>query len=226
VAVGRWGQHRPPPGGSRGARTRGLLLSALALVLVPGCFGEDLEVVAAEPPTTSTSTPATASSLDTTTDTPSTTTSSTVATTTTVEVTTTTTVATTTTESPTTTEAPPPPSGADASLAFINAKRADNGLDPLQLDPKLADVAHGWAHQLAEDKNLRHNPNVGDEIPNHYRTWGENVGYAGSPSGLDQAWWESDGHRANILGSNFSTVGIAFAVDENGTTWGVQVFAG
>jgi uncharacterized protein YkwD len=46
------------------------------------------------------------------------------------------------------------------------------------------------------------------------------------PGGLDQAWWESDGHRANILGENYEAVGIAFVPDGRGTYWAVQIFGG
>lgn len=114
------------------------------------------------------------------------------------------------------------------SLAFVNQKRAEQGRATLQVDPRLTELARGWASQLAADKNLRHNPNLGDEVLGGlgYRAAGENVGYAGSASAIDEGWWNSDGHRRNILSRDFHAIGIAFVVDDEGTYWGVQVFAG
>jgi uncharacterized protein YkwD len=141
-----------------------------------------------------------------------------------------TTVVTTTTTAPPppTTQPPPPPpaTAADASVAYVNQRRADNGRAALQVDPALVALADGWAHQLASDKNLRHNPQLNQQIPNGYRAWGENVGYAWAADVIDNGWWNSEGHRNNILSANYDSVGIAFVVDDSGTYWGVQVFGG
>jgi uncharacterized protein YkwD len=115
---------------------------------------------------------------------------------------------------------------AEESLAFVNQMRAENGRDPLQVDPELTVMADNWADQIATDQNLRHNPNLGEQAPDDYRAVGENVGYARSSSSIDNGWWDSEGHRENILRSSFDAIGIAFVVDEDGTYWGVQVFAG
>jgi uncharacterized protein YkwD len=96
----------------------------------------------------------------------------------------------------------------------------------LQLDPELVTMAENWAAQLASDKNLRHNPNLAQQAPDHYMAVGENVGYAGSAGAIDTGWWNSPGHRENILRPAFQAVGIAFVTDNSGTVWGVQVFAG
>jgi uncharacterized protein YkwD len=112
------------------------------------------------------------------------------------------------------------------SLAFVNQRRAESGLPALEADPDLTAMAEGWAQQIAADQNLRHNPNLGEEAPDDYTSIGENVGYAPSAGMIDQGWWESEGHRENILRSSFQAIGIAFVLDGDGTTWGVQVFAG
>ena len=48
-----------------------------------------------------------------------------------------------------------------------------------------------------------------------YRAWGENIAYIGGvsdPSALAEKfmtnWMNSSGHRANILSSNFSSIGV------------------
>jgi uncharacterized protein YkwD len=161
-----------------------------------------------------------------------TTTASTSTTTTTTVPTTTTTAPTTTstTEPPTTesTEAPPPADNTPElrSLAFVNAKRGENGRGHLEMDPALTAAAEGWAAELVRTQELGHNPNLGDDVPDHFHTWGENVAYSSTDSNIDQMWWESEGHRNNILGEGYTSIGIAFVLDNDGLWWAVQVFAG
>lgn len=115
---------------------------------------------------------------------------------------------------------------ADQSVAFVNQKRAENGRGALTVDPELQAAAEEWARQMAVDQNMRHDPARGDKMPGHYSAWGENVAYGYSQPSIDQAWWESDGHRANILGRQYDAVGIAFVRDPDGTYWAVQIFGG
>jgi uncharacterized protein YkwD len=160
----------------------------------------------------------------------STTTSTSTSTSTSTTTSTTTTVPATTT----TTEAPPPPppppnpdrTWEERSLAFVNQKRSENGAGALQMDPDLTAMAEGWAGELVNRQDLGHNPNLGEQIPDRFRAWGENVAYSYSADNIDQMWWESDGHRANILGSSYDSIGIAFTEDGNGQVWAVQVFGG
>jgi uncharacterized protein YkwD len=111
-------------------------------------------------------------------------------------------------------------------VAFVNQRRAENGLGPLTVDPELQVDAEEWARQMAVEQNMYHDPDRGTKMPPHYGWWGENVAMGPDPGGLDQAWWESDGHRANILGENYEAVGIAFVPDGRGTYWAVQIFGG
>ena len=47
-----------------------------------------------------------------------------------------------------------------------------------------------------------------------YRTAGENIamGYA-TPAGVVEAWMNSEGHRANILSANYTTLGVVYVAD-------------
>jgi len=166
---------------------------------------------------------------------PATTATTLASTTTTVPATTTTVPPTTTTTEPPppSTEPPPPPpppeedrSVEERSLAFVNQKRSENGSGGLSMDPDLTAAAEGWAAELVRSQELGHNPNLGDAVPDRFRTWGENVAYSSTADNIDQMWWESDGHRANILNSAYTSIGIAFVEDGSGTTWAVQVFGG
>ena len=57
---------------------------------------------------------------------------------------------------------------------------------------------------------------------------GENVaynfGYADPTGQLMLQWWNSPEHRANILGSKYTVVGIGVATGASGRTYGVMVF--
>lgn len=132
------------------------------------------------------------------------------------------------TTSPPTTDPPPPAdqSLAGQSLSFVNRKRAENGLGALSTDPDLTAAAEGWAQELVRSQELGHNPNLGDAVPDHFHTWGENVAYSSNAGDIDMMWWNSEGHRNNILGSSYTSIGIAFIEDADGVTWAVQVFAG
>jgi uncharacterized protein YkwD len=118
------------------------------------------------------------------------------------------------------------PGAAEQSVAFVNQKRAENDRPPLTMDPELRADAEAWARQMAIDQNMRHDPNRGATMPDRYPSWGENVAYGYEASRIDQAWWDSEGHRANILGRQYQAVGIAFVRDRDGTFWAVQIFGG
>lgn len=126
---------------------------------------------------------------------------------------------------------PPADDGSDAglaatSVAYVNDRRNEAGLGTLAGDPELTAMADRWARQMLAEQDLHHNPNLGSEKPAGYGTVGENIAYSSTPTNIDDMWWDSDGHRANILGSSYTHIGVAFVEDDRGTTWAVQVFAG
>jgi uncharacterized protein YkwD len=112
------------------------------------------------------------------------------------------------------------------SLAFVNGKRADNGLAPLETDPDLTRIADAWAHEMIRRQDLVHNPDLSDQVPDRFHAWGENIAYSSVADNINEMWWESEGHRANILGDRYTSIGIAFVEDDNGITWAVQDFGG
>ncbi|MEU0315366.1 CAP domain-containing protein [Nocardioides sp. NPDC006273] len=107
---------------------------------------------------------------------------------------------------------------------LANAARAEAGRGPLTRDPDLDALARKWAHKIAADGALSHNPDLSEQVPEGWQGVGENVAM-GYPTGAEmhRGWMNSDGHRANILG-DYTHIGIAFVVVD-GTSWGVQVFA-
>src|SRR4051812_46188065 len=75
----------------------------------------------------------------------------------------------------------------------------------------LNSVAQGWADHMAAAGLLSHNPALTSQVAN-WQTVGENVGEGPDVPSLDTAFWNSPGHRANVLDTSYSDVGI-------GSTW-------
>ncbi|MEY2456347.1 MAG: hypothetical protein QOK06_1441, partial [Acidimicrobiaceae bacterium] len=110
---------------------------------------------------------------------------------------------------------------------LTNQSRSQNGLGALQYDAAASDVARAWAVQMSAAGTLSHNGNlasqIGSLVTNDWTRIGENVGYGQSTTNLENAFMNSPGHRANILG-DFNRVGIGSVRDASGTLWVVVDF--
>ncbi len=121
----------------------------------------------------------------------------------------------------------PRPAHAGASDVYnlLNQTRTAQGLPRLARNASLDAVAQRWTQRMLSTGDFRHNPNVGSEIPGGWQSWGENIAMGYRTDGdLHQAWMNSPGHRANILGG-FNSVGIGWVKDGYGGIWATQVFA-
>ena len=128
---------------------------------------------------------------------------------------------------------PPPPPAADGSdesraLQLVNNERANAGVAPLQLSVGARSVARSWSGHMA-GSGLAHNPDLAGDLQragvSGWSTCGENVGYGASVDRVHALFMGSDGHRANILSSAFSQVGIG-VVHYGGNTWVTMDFVG
>ena len=108
-------------------------------------------------------------------------------------------------------------------VAAINGARASAGLPGLAVAGDLAAVAQGQAQRMAASGTLYHNPNLATEVTG-YRLAGENVGYGPSTSAIHAAFMASPPHRANILNTRYTQVGVGVVVDGGGVTWVAEVF--
>jgi len=118
-------------------------------------------------------------------------------------------------------------------LTDVNDARANTDHRSYAMSTKLGNVAFNWAKHLARTETLEHNPDLVRDITKvcpHWTQLGENVGdssgdHAGS---LFTAYMHSPPHRANILDSHFTVVGIeTVTVVRNGQSqqWNVMDFA-
>jgi peptidoglycan hydrolase-like protein with peptidoglycan-binding domain len=108
-------------------------------------------------------------------------------------------------------------SDASAYLSRLNAERVDHGLRALTMRTDLNGVAQQWSNHMAAAGLLSHNPNLTSQISN-WQTVGENVGEGPDLAALDAAFWNSPGHRANILDSSYRDIGIGTAYAD-GVLW-------
>lgn len=123
---------------------------------------------------------------------------------------------------------------AKAVLSLVNAEREKQGLSSLTLSDKLTAVANEKARDMAENNYFNHtSPTYGSPFQMlqqygiRYRSAGENIA-AGqrTPEEVMQSWMNSSGHRANILNSSYTEIGIGYyAGGSYGTEW-VQLFTG
>ncbi|MFD2840745.1 CAP domain-containing protein [Populibacterium corticicola] len=117
-----------------------------------------------------------------------------------------------------------------AIFTTLNKDRKRAGVSTLERNADLNKVARAWAKKMAGNATLRHNTNLTTQVPSGWRTLGENVAYNSAASNntgiaLYYQWMKSDGHRANILASTYTHVGIGVYIDDKGQHWGTQIFA-
>jgi uncharacterized protein YkwD len=133
--------------------------------------------------------------------------------------------------------APPPerncPTDPDAvSLVIMNRtnwERGLRGMNHLGWNKVLNCNARDWADYMARTGQFVHqdlNGLIHDPLYSPYASLGENI--LVGPNSMDgntmfMAWWNSTGHRANILGW-YDSIGIAVLRTLDGRTWAVQEF--
>ncbi len=112
-----------------------------------------------------------------------------------------------------------------AVLCLINQKRAQNGEQPLALDPQLQEAAEGHSQELISLDYFAHVAPSGETPVDRIRETGyipnSSVGYVigenlawgtyglATPQAIVSAWIASPGHLANILEAKYTQTGIA-----------------
>ena len=140
------------------------------------------------------------------------------------------------TEMPETPEAPAGGVSATAStiVQLTNAERSNAGLPALRISGQLMEAAQLHADQMARLGRLEHvlsgaqYPRPEDRLAAARYQWSayaENIAMGQStPAAAMDSWMRSSGHRANILSTSVTEIGIGFARDSAGRPYYVQVF--
>nr|WP_320146172.1 CAP domain-containing protein [uncultured Anaeromusa sp.] len=118
------------------------------------------------------------------------------------------------------------------AIQLLNRDRAKNGLTSLSADAKLTQIARSHAADMARQNYFNHT-NLQGQSPFDrmtekgiaYRSAGENIAYNHSLENMQEAWMNSPGHRANILNTGYTHGGVGLYTKEDGTIYGVQLFA-
>ncbi len=114
---------------------------------------------------------------------------------------------------------------------LVNQERARAGLPSLKLNAELSRVARYKSQDMRDRRYFDHNsPTYGSPFTMmrnfgiSYRSAGENIAYGQrTPQEVVNAWMNSAGHRANILNSSFTDIGVGYVADGNYWT---QMFIG
>ncbi|MBD8070631.1 CAP domain-containing protein [Bacillus sp. PS06] len=115
-------------------------------------------------------------------------------------------------------------------VTLTNSERAKHGLKPLQIDLKVSEVARHKSADMKSNGYFSHtSPTYGSpfemmkQFGVQYRAAGENIAMGQrSPQEVVTAWMNSEGHRKNILSSNFTHIGVGHV---EGNYW-TQMFIG
>jgi uncharacterized YkwD family protein len=106
---------------------------------------------------------------------------------------------------------------------LTNQERAKNGLPALKMDAELSKVAREKSNDMKAKNYFSHtSPTYGSpfdmmkQFGVDYRAAGENIAMGQrSPEEVVNAWMNSEGHRKNILSSNFTHIGVGHNADGN-----------
>lgn len=120
----------------------------------------------------------------------------------------------------------------ETAVKLLNQDRAKRGLAALKIDPRLTQVARAHAQDMVQNGFFDHVNQQGkspfDRMHDNgisYRTAGENIAQNATVAALETAWMNSPKHRDNILSTSYTHVGVGLCKADDGTLYGVQVFA-
>lgn len=116
-------------------------------------------------------------------------------------------------------------------LNLLNSDRIANGLPALQLDAELSRLARLKSCDMNSQHYFAHeSPTYGNaasmltQFGYAYKGVGENIAHHATVEKAEAAFMSSPGHRTNILGRQWTKVGVGVCVDSNGFVYVTQLF--
>ncbi len=106
-------------------------------------------------------------------------------------------------------------------VRLVNVERSKQGLSPLKTDWELARVAKYKSQDMHDRKYFSHtSPTYGSPFEMmknfgiSYKAAGENIAKGQkSAAQVVQAWMNSEGHRANIMSTKYTHIGVGYVAD-------------
>jgi uncharacterized protein YkwD len=121
------------------------------------------------------------------------------------------------------------PKDARTFVDRTNSLRASYGIRALNEHDTLTKKAEAWAQHMAKTGVLEHSNLASGLESLNWRMLGENVGYSYPTSDtlktIHNLFVKSAPHRANLLNSRFTNMGVGVAKDSKGRVWVAEVFA-
>lgn len=123
---------------------------------------------------------------------------------------------------------------AQESLAWklVNQDRISAGLSALPLDEELCAIARVKSQDMKANRYFAHtSPTYGDvrEMLTYfgysYHGAGENIAHHATVEKSQAAFMSSSGHRSNILGRQWTRMGVGICYDDQGFVYVTQIFA-
>jgi uncharacterized protein YkwD len=119
-------------------------------------------------------------------------------------------------------------------IFWTNHFRQQKGLHPLQVDPKLTYAARMHAYHMAVRETMAHELDGSTPVDRvrhagyEYRAVAENVawceGYADPAWQLFTGWMHSPGHYRNLMGPQYTQIGVGVYRSRSGQFYACQVF--
>lgn len=117
------------------------------------------------------------------------------------------------------------------AFLLLNQDRAANGRSALELDPALCDLARLKSRDMYLNNYFSHtSPTYGSAAQMlsaygyAFTSVGENIAHHATVEKAQAAFMSSSGHRQNILGSQWTKVGIGVWEDSQGFVYVTQLF--
>jgi hypothetical protein len=119
-------------------------------------------------------------------------------------------------------------------VALVNQARANAGLAPLVSNTQLVTASQRHSNDMAAGDFLSHTGSDGSDLGMRATqagySWnfiGENVLYRGdvSAQGAFNQWWNSAGHRRNMMNASFCDIGVTRARASNGRIYYTMLLA-
>ena len=119
---------------------------------------------------------------------------------------------------------------ANEVVRLVNEERAKAGLPALTVDRGAASAAQVRAKEI--ERSFSHTRPDGSSFNSalteagvNFRGAGENIAYGqNSPEKVMEGWMNSSGHRANILNSSYTTIGVGHYQNASGVNYWTQLF--
>ena len=117
-------------------------------------------------------------------------------------------------------------------VRLVNRERESRGLAPVRRTASVSRVARQKADDMCAHNYFSHtSPTYGSPFDMmkkfgiSYRSAGENIakGYR-TVDAVMKGWMNSSGHRANILSSSYTQLGVGYCIDSAGNGYWVQMF--